>query len=128
MATKQDGINKLTSYFFHHQEKNVAIPLITSKKQPVKGAAYKGGSWTWQDFKACSDNLMRKGDTFDIIILARSLLVPDADNSEMMEFLEATFPVLRTVPMETTAKGAHYFIPRFLLCDQLGLYDKAKCF
>ena len=72
MVTKQDRINKLTSYLFHRQEKNVAIPLITGKKQPVKGAAYKGGSWTWQDFKACSNNLMRKGDTFDIGILARS--------------------------------------------------------
>lgn len=89
MVTKQDGINKLTSYLFHHQEKNVAIPLITGKKQPVKGVAYKGSSWTWQDFKACSNNLMRKGDTFHIGILARSLLVLDADNSEMMDFLEA---------------------------------------
>ncbi|DBB02200.1 TPA: hypothetical protein ACH3X3_011230 [Trebouxia sp. C0006] len=71
---------------------------------------------------------MRKGDTFDIGILARSLLVLDADNREMMEFLEATFPVLRTVPMETTAKGAHHFMLRSLLCDQLGLYDKANCF
>ena len=30
--------------------------------------------------------------------------------------------------METTAKGAHYFMLRSPLCDQLGLYDKADCF
>lgn len=30
--------------------------------------------------------------------------------------------------METTAKGAHYFMLRSLLCDQLELYDKANCF
>ena len=71
---------------------------------------------------------MRKGDTFDISILARSPLVLDADNREMMDFLEATFPVLRTVSMETTPKGAHYFMLRSPLCDQLGMYDKADCF
>ncbi len=82
MATKQEAINKLTSYLFHHQEKNVAIPLIADKKQPVKGASYKGGNWTWQDFEACSHKLIEKGDTFDIGILARSLLVLDADNMQ----------------------------------------------
>ena len=45
---------------------------------------------------------MTKGDTFDIGILqvARSLLVLDADNSEMMDFLEATFPVLASYRLE----------------------------
>ena len=118
----------LAGFLFHHQEKNVAIPLIAGKKQPVRGANYKGSSWTWQEFEACSHKLMRKGDTFDIGILARSLLVLDADNKEMMDFLEATFPVPRTVPMETTAKGAHYIMLQSPLCDQLVMYDKADCF
>ena len=121
----QEAIIKLTSFLYHHQEENVAI---AGKKQPVRGANYKGSSWTWQEFEACSHKLMRKGDTFDVGILARSLLVLDADNKEMMDFLEATFPVPRTVPMETTAKGAHYIMLQSPLCDQLGLYDKADCF
>ena len=60
MVTKQEAIIKLTSFLFHHQEKNVAISLIAGKKQPVKGANYKGSNWTWQDFEVCSHKLSEK--------------------------------------------------------------------
>ena len=88
------------------------IPLIEGKKQPVRGASYKGGSWTWEEFQTCSNKLTKGGETYDIGILTRSLLVLDADNSDRMDFLEGAFPVLKEVPMETTAKGAHYFMLR----------------
>lgn len=60
MVTKQEAIIKLTSFLFHHQEKNVAISLIAGKKQPVKGANYKESSWAWQDFEALQPQAYEK--------------------------------------------------------------------
>ena len=121
-------MDKLTSHLHDEHPENVAIQLIPNKKQPVKGARYLGGMWTWEKFDDYKTKLARQGKAFDIGILAKSLFVLDADNQDMIHYLESTFPALKTVPMESTRKGAHYFMLRTPLCNQLGLYDKASCF
>ena len=51
------------------------------------------------------------------------LAVLDLDSLEEVCHWENEWPVLNTVPMETTSKGKHYFFLRSPLCDKLGLTD-----
>ncbi|KAL0018714.1 hypothetical protein WJX77_001627 [Trebouxia sp. C0004] len=54
-------------------------------------------------------------------ILLKTLAVVDADSAEEVTRWETEWPVLHSVPMETTSKGAHYYFRRTALCNELGL-------
>jgi len=54
-------------------------------------------------------------------ILLKTLAVVDADSAEEVTRWEAEWPVLHSIPMETTSKGAHYYFRRTTLCNELGL-------
>jgi len=54
-------------------------------------------------------------------ILLKTLAVVDADSAEEVTRWETEWPVLHSVPMETTSKGAHYYFRRTTLCNELGL-------
>ncbi len=94
MVTKQQRIDKLTSYLHDNYPENVAIQLVPNKKQPVQGAQYIGGLWTWEKFDAYKTKYAQEGKAFDIGILAKSLFVLDADNQDMIQYLEST-PLLQ---------------------------------
>ncbi len=56
-------------------------------------------------------------------ILLKTLAVVDADSREEVTRRETEWPVLHSVPMETTSKAAHYCFRRTTLCNELGLTD-----
>lgn len=56
-------------------------------------------------------------------ILLKTLAVVDADSAEEVTRWETEWPVLHSVPMETTSKGAHYYFQRTTLCNELGLIN-----
>ncbi len=54
-------------------------------------------------------------------ILLKPLVVVDADSAEEVTRWDTEWPMLHSVPMETTSKGAHYYFRRTTLCNELGL-------
>lgn len=53
--------------------------------------------------------------------MLKTLAVVDADFAEEVTRWETEWPVLHSVPMRTTSKGAHYYFWRTTLCNELGL-------
>jgi hypothetical protein len=82
-----------------------------------KRPAYKhaNGEWTWEKYK--------DDKTTEVGVLLNDLCVVDVDDHTLAAELELKFPILTTVPRESTRKGMHYFFRRSDLADKGGYYD-----
>ena len=105
-------VTTLCNYLKDNLPTNFLIPLGT--KNPL--FKHAKGQWNWGRF----DKEWKKIDT-GVGILLKTLAVIDLDSPEEVDCWETQWPVLQSVPMETTSKGRHYFFLRTPLCDELGL-------
>ena len=94
---------------------NLLIPL--GRKNPLYKHAQ--GNWNWGRLNSHYEQTGFQVDK-GVGLLLIDLAVLDLE--EVCHW-ENEWPVLNTVPMETTSKGKHYFFLRSPLCDKLGLTD-----
>lgn len=66
------------------------------------------GHWGWRDFEKHYQETPVHPNA-GVGILLKTLAVVDADSAEEVTRWETEWPVLHSVPMETTSKGAHYY-------------------
>jgi len=78
------------------------------------------GHWGWRDFEKHYQETPVHPNA-GVGILLKTLAVVDADSAEEVTRWETEWPVLHSVPMETTSKGAPYYFRRTTLCNELGL-------
>ncbi len=102
---------------------DVLTILKATTKQPKY--KHKGGVWSWASF---THHLERQTDAFELGILLQTLIVLDFDDAQEAQRWETRYPILHTCPLAKTKKGCHYYLSRTPLCDDLELYDKARCF
>lgn len=80
--------------------------------------------------RALWDNWARNRHRCDkglLIILRAGLLVIDVDDKEYAKKLETEFPMILNTAIQDTRTGRHYFFQRTEACDQLCIYDGARC-
>jgi hypothetical protein len=101
--------------------------ILTILKATTKQPKYKhkGGVWSWDSF---THHLQRQTDAFELGILLQSMIVLDFDDAQEAQRWEAQYAILHACPLAKTRKGFHYYLSRTPLCDDLELYDKARCF
>ena len=101
---------------------DVLMPCPRGEKRPAY--THGSGAWTWARYDWAT---YMEGDfrSKDVGILLHALCVVDCDTAADADALEARFPELLTAPMETTARGRHYFFQRSERADALGYYDGA---
>jgi hypothetical protein len=93
------------------------MPMVCRDKRPVYKHA--NGEWTWAKYRS----LEPIDHTLDVGILLSDICVVDVDDHALASELEDKFPILKTVPRETTRKGMHYFFKRSDVADRGGYYD-----
>jgi P4 family phage/plasmid primase-like protien len=110
-------VRQMARFFKEKRPANVLAHANEQTKHPHE--PYKGGLWTSDKFDA---QYARYPCWPTIVLLIRDMVVIDADSPASKADLEARFPILHHVPMETTRKGAHYFFLRSRFCDEEGYY------
>ena len=119
----------LEAWLKTHYSSDVIMLCEPGEKRPAY--TYSSGAWTWAryDWVTYSErNIGRTGGhrlRKDVGILLHALCVVDCDSMEAADALEARFPELLTAPMETTARGRHYFFQRSERADALGYFEGA---
>jgi hypothetical protein len=114
----REEISRLATFFRSEHRENVLIPLQSGSKSPAM--AHKGGRFTWDDWDAC----MKSGQEYkEFGVLARTLVVVDADSPEAVEWLEDKYPALLECPCAQTRKGKHYYFLRSPLCEEKNVTD-----
>ena len=119
---KYKAVEQLANFLKQHHPENILMWVEKNAKRPVH--AHKSGQWKWENFLQYKANSF---DGLDIAILLKDLVVIDIDNKELIDEYESKFPILKACPCETTRKGGHYYFKRTQKCDELKLYDLAKC-
>jgi hypothetical protein len=100
--------------------RDVLMPVKIGSKHPM--FPHQASRWSWFKF----DQFVARGvGDFDVCVILQDLCVIDVDSNEIADDLEEEFPVLKTVPMEQTGRGRHYWFRRSSKCDQDGYYDGA---
>ena len=117
-----EELKKLAAYLYKESSQDILMILKASTKVPAY--PHKNGSWTW---KAFHDALPKQRDVFNVGILLKSLIVLDFDDEKEADKWVEKFESLKTCPLQKTSKGFHFIFRRSALCDQLGLFDKARC-
>ena len=113
-----EDISRLANFFKSKYPDNILIPLQSGKKCPVM--IHKGGQYTWKDWDACMENGQRYTE---FGVLARTIVVLDADSPEAVELLESKYPALLECPCVQTRKGRHYYFLRSILCKEKNVTD-----
>lgn len=111
-------MNRLYNWLLKNHPKNIAVPLVENKKNPIP--KHKNDVWTWDDVKSNNTRFLNFG------ILLKTLIVFDFDSQDLAEKYEDKFPVLKNAPAESTKKGMHYFFLRSTVCDAMNIYDKSR--
>lgn len=114
---------------------DVAMPCLPGTKKPLfchsgsstnsrnnKKQHHHHRKWHWEDLHYFLKYSPAQ-QPYDIGILLRELCVIDVDCLDLCQELEAKFPVLLTVPCESTRKGKHYYFRRSAKADRCGFYD-----
>ena len=118
LATVPD-VASLAAWLKVHSPRDVLMPAVRKEKRP--GFAHAGGAWTWArwDWQAQTAEAAQ----YDCGLLLFDLCVIDCDTVEVADALEAEWPELAAAPMETTARGRHYYLLRSAKADTHGYYD-----
>jgi hypothetical protein len=116
-----NGVDRLAEWLSVASDRDVL--MFCRDKKPIYRHA--GDAWAWQDFRSMFSQVScKKGpDSIDFGILLHDLCVIDIDHHALVADFEERFPILKSAPKETTAKGAHYYFLRSELADQHGYYD-----
>lgn len=101
------------------------VLMILKKKTKAPAYSHKNGDWSWEKLGKA---LKTQKEDFNVGILLRTILVLDFDDTEEVERWTSRYKFLGECPVQQTSKGQHFFMRRTPLCDELALYDKARCF
>jgi P4 family phage/plasmid primase-like protien len=119
----REDTDKLISWLRRWYPQDVVMPVAMKTKQPMR--SHKANRWSWDALTAFLRSRAGK-KPFATGILLREICAIDFDSNELAEQFEARFPILRSVPMETTSKGRHYFLGRPKWADEEGYFDGAR--
>lgn len=118
-ATSRVGdVSRLASWLRDNACSDTLIPVQPGTKFPMRRHANE--QWTWSKLQSFTS---RNPDHTDYAITLKSLCVIDVDHPSIALELETRFPILLTVPRETTSRGVHYMFLRSEKCDAQGYYD-----
>ena len=101
------------------------VLMILKKKTKAPAYSHKNGDWSWERLGKA---LKVQKEAYNVGILLRTILVLDFDDTEEVERWMSRYEFLSECPVQQTSKGLHFFMRRTPLCDELALYDKARCF
>ena len=120
---------KLEKFLCSDFPQDVMMPVKQDSKQPA--FPHKNDAWNWSKWQTYNDKknvLKRKKEstsTDSVCILLSELCVIDVDDVITANDLETCFPILKTVAMERTNRGFHYWFKRPAIADSLGYFDGA---
>ena len=118
---KWSEILKLGDFLEKNYPDNVLMQMKPETKRPV--ASHKG--WSWEKYKK---NIIPNKDDYEISMVLKTFIVIDFDTQEVMAEWFSKFPILQSVPFETSKKGGHLYFKRPAICDHIGIFDKAFAF
>lgn len=124
MMSAYETLRHTIGWLHDDRPMNVLMPCKKGTKFP--SFPHVQGAWDWDKCGVFLRKNTRLFKEYDIGILLHDLCVVDIDDDDIRKEFETTYPVLKSVPMEETKNGAHYFFLRSEKCDSHGYYDGAR--